>query len=297
MKSVTNGNEKFIIKSKEIHGDKYDYSLVSDYINNRTKMKIICNVHGIFEQDYKSHITKKYGCPKCGGVAKSTTEEFIKKSKEIHGDKYDYSQVEYISNFKKVKIICKKHGIFEQQPNKHLSGHNCILCSGLKRKTTEEFIEQAKKVHGDKYDYSLVQYVNTDSKVKIICPIHGEFEQRPSSHLNGCSCSFCKKRYFKHEQHLYIFKDIKYDIYKIGVSTDVNRRCRELNSRYYKSIKNIEIFKIFKNKGILENDIHKNFKINNIYHPTKIKNKKSDGRTEWFNFNIDECINYINSLI
>lgn len=165
-----------------------------------------------------------------------------------------------------------------------------------KKLTQDEFIERSIKFHGNKYDYSLVNYINTDTKIKIICPTHGIFYQRPSSHLNGHNCNFCKKKYFKTDQHLYILKDIKYDIYKIGVSVDVKRRCRELNTRYYGTDKNIEIIKIFENKGNIENEIHKVFKLNNLHHPTKTQNKKSDGRTEWFNFNINDCINYINNL-
>ena len=236
--------EDFIIDAKKIHGDKYDYSLV-DYKNCKERIKIICSIHGDFEQTPDGHLTGR-GCFKCSGTIKRTKNEFIEKDRMIYGDKYDYSLVEYINNFKKVKIICKKHGVFEQQPNKHLLNQNCILCSGLKRKTTEEFILQTINIHGDKYDYSLVEYKNTDTKIKIICPIHGLFYQKPSSHLNGHNCSFCKKRYFKNDQHLYIFKDIKYNIYKID--------------------------------------------------PTKIVNKKSDGRTEWFNFDVEDCVNYINNL-
>lgn len=166
----------------------------------------------------------------------------------------------------------------------------------MARKTTEEFIEQAKKIHGDKYDYSLVEYKNTDSKIKIICSKHGIFEQRPSSHLNGCNCSFCKKVYFKTEQHLYIFKDIKYNIYKIGVSNNVIRRCRELNTKYYASTKNIEIVKVFENKGILENMVHDKYKEYNLYHPTYLNQERCDGRSEWFNFDVEKCINYIKNL-
>jgi len=288
--------EDFITNAVKIHGNKYDYSLVN-YKNNHTKVEIICPIHGVFKQDYKSHIGKKYGCSKCSGIAKKTTEEFIIDAIKIHGNKYDYSLVEYKNNRKKVKIICPIHGVFEQKPNGHLNGKGCILCSGLKRKTTEEFIIDAIKIHGNKYDYSLVEYKNNRKKVKIICPIHGVFEQKPDAHLRSSNCNSCKKTYLKNEQHLYIFKDNIYDLYKIGISVDLNRRCRELNSRYYSGNKNIEIFKIFDFKGNYENDIHKKFKCYNVQHPTYKNGKKSDGRSEWFKFNdINECINYINKL-
>ena len=96
---------------------------------------------------------------------KSTTEEFIEKAKKIHGDKYDYSKVKYINNHIKVEIKCKEHGIFFQRPNGHLRGSECIKCglnkiSNIKRSNREEFIEKAIKVHGNKYDYSKVNYIN-----------------------------------------------------------------------------------------------------------------------------------------
>lgn len=122
---------------------------------------------------------------------KLTTEEFIKRAKEVHGDKYDYSKVEYKNNHTKVKIICLIHGVFKQEPRMHLSGEGCVDCSGSRKKTTEEFIEQAIVQHGNKYDYSKVEYKNTNTKVKIICPIHGEFEQTPECHLMGQGCSAC----------------------------------------------------------------------------------------------------------
>jgi len=120
-----------------------------------------------------------------------TTEEFIKRSKNIHNNKYDYSLVEYKNNYTNIKIICSIHGIFEQKPNYHLSGSGCPECSGKKKSNTKDFIEKAKAIHDDKYDYSLVEYKNNSTKVKIICPIHSVFEQRPNSHLNGNGCKKC----------------------------------------------------------------------------------------------------------
>jgi hypothetical protein len=124
-----------------------------------------------------------------------TTEEFIKRAKEVHGDKYDYSLVDYKNNNTKVKIICPKHGVFEQRAADHLSGYGCKKChkeNFYQKLTAEEFIKRAKEVHGDKYDYSLVDYKGCQTKVKIICPIHGEFEQEPTAHINQKQdCPFC----------------------------------------------------------------------------------------------------------
>ena len=113
-----------------------------------------------------------------------TTEEFIKKAKEIHGNKYDYSKVEYKNTSTKVCIICPEHGEFWQTPNHHLQGHGCPKCKNekIRKRHTHNitiFIEKARKVHGDKYDYSKAEYINASTKVCIICPEHGEFWQTP----------------------------------------------------------------------------------------------------------------------
>lgn len=122
-----------------------------------------------------------------------TKEDFINKAIEIHGSKYDYSLVDYKTNKSFVKIICHKHGVFEQRPINHLQGSGCPYCSGTKRLTTQEFIERSKQIHGNKYDYSVTQYVNNDTKVNIICPTHGIFSVNPSSHLKGYGCKECSK--------------------------------------------------------------------------------------------------------
>ena len=120
-----------------------------------------------------------------------TTEEFIKKAKAVHGDKYDYSLVDYKNNKTKVKIICPIHGIFEQTPANHIfKKSGCPKCIG-KNSTIEDFIKQASKIYGDKYDYSLVDYKNKQIKVKIICPIHGMFETIPHNFLSNHSCPKC----------------------------------------------------------------------------------------------------------
>lgn len=130
-------------------------------------------------------------------MKKLTNETFIIKSKEIHGDKYDYSLVDYQNNKIKVKIICPIHGEFDQEPRHHTKGRGCTSCGRIitetaRRTTIDEFINKSNKIHKNKYDYSLVDYVNTNTKVKIICPIHGEFEQAPELHIIGCGCPKCK---------------------------------------------------------------------------------------------------------
>ena len=186
---------QFIEQATEIHGGKYDYSKV-EYVNAHTKVCIICPEHGEFWQTPHKHINAKRGCPSCGQISSAskrqmTKEVFIQKAKSVHGDKYDYSKVEYNGRKNEVCIICPIHGEFWQTPSNHLNGNGCIKCNGGIQYTLDEFISKAKLIHGDKYDYSKVEYVNCFAKVCIICPIHGEFWQSPSKHLYGQGCKKC----------------------------------------------------------------------------------------------------------
>ena len=184
--------DDFISNSIKIHGDIFDYSQ-SEYINTETKLKIICKKCGYeFFRDPHIHL-RGQGCFKCFNTNRTcTTEAFIKKAKEIHGDKYDYSLVNYINNYIKIKIICPKHGIFEQKPNHHLHNHGCAKCYDDDRfYNSEEFINKSISIHGDRYDYSLVDYVDSNSNVKIICKKHGIFEQKPFTHLADHGCPKC----------------------------------------------------------------------------------------------------------
>lgn len=122
-----------------------------------------------------------------------TREEFTQRATTVHGDEYSYEHVaEKVLYDGKVCITCKKHGDFIQLTSNHLAGSGCPQCYGTLKKTTEQFIEEAKRVHGDKYDYSKTVYTGARGKVTIICPIHGEFQQESSSHLKGLGCSKCR---------------------------------------------------------------------------------------------------------
>ena len=185
-----------------MHGDEYDYSK-TQCINCYSKVCIICPKHGEFWQSVYSHLSG-HGCPKCkcekmwNSRGRMTTEHFIDAARKIHGNKYDYSKVEYKNAKEKVCIICSEHGEFWQTPYNHLKGHGCRKCfnemSSKKQKSTiKEFIDKAKAIHGNKYDYSKVNYINNQTKICIICPEHGEFFQTPSSHLAGNGCKMCSK--------------------------------------------------------------------------------------------------------
>lgn len=189
-------NEQFIKDAKKIHGNKYDYSKTD--VNNcdeNGKVIITCPIHGEFKQTPNNHLHGK-GCSKCKGNNKLTTEEVIKRAKEVHGDKYDYSKLVYVNYDTPFIIICPVHGEVETTYDSHIRlKHKCKYCSHRSFKyTTEEWIEKARNVHGDRYDYSKVNYKGKDKNVTIICPIHGEFSQIASDHVNNKSgCPICNE--------------------------------------------------------------------------------------------------------
>ena len=188
--------KKFIDKARKVHDNKYDYSKV-EYVNARTKICIICPIHGEFWQIPYIH-SQNHGCPICGiEITKNkisiTQKQFEDKANKTHNNKFKGFYGKYKSCFEKITIWCPKCNIyFNQTPASHLSGTGCPKCAGVKKSTTKEFIEKARKVHPDKdYDYSNVEYVNSKIKVKIICRKHGEFLQTPSDHLHGYGCPIC----------------------------------------------------------------------------------------------------------
>jgi len=128
-------------------------------------------------------------------MKRKTLNEFITKAKLVHGDKYDYSLVNYINRTSKVIIICKKHGEFLQQPRLHIHGYGCCHCGGNYKMSTEEYIACATRVYGDKYDYSQTIYINRESKIKVICKQHNiKFEQSAITHLKHIKCMECRKQ-------------------------------------------------------------------------------------------------------
>jgi hypothetical protein len=159
-------------------------------MDSKIKVKIICPIHGIFEQRPNDHLSG-YGCKYCANNIKYTNNIFIEKANVKHNNFYDYSLVEYKNNKIKVKIVCPIHGVFEQRPNDHLNGRGCPMCKNVQKHTNIKFIEKVNKIHNNFYDYSLVEYINNRYKIKIICPIHGIFIQKPLLHLNGCGCPQC----------------------------------------------------------------------------------------------------------
>lgn len=221
--------EQFVDEAILKHGKKYDYSKFR-YENAHYKSIIICPEHGEFLQAPHEHVNGGNGCPICGKekVIKfnsNTKDIFINKAKIIHGDKYDYSKVEYINNHTKVCIICPEHGEFWQIPNSHLLKHGCPHCGiDRTRLTYNTFVEKANKKHNNKYQYPEFVYKNNLEYITIICPEHGEFLQAIRNHLEGCGCPKCHqstlennvKEYLDNKNIIYIYNKKSLNGYDIN---------------------------------------------------------------------------------
>lgn len=188
--------ELFIKLAKEVHGEFYDYSK-SVYIEGETKILIICPRHEEFRQNINSHLSGHH-CFKCGTEQRTkaqskSIEKFIHQANDFHKNKYDYSKVEYVNSFTKIEIICEPHGSFFQTPHDHLKKQGCPTCgkiSRIEKRRNHNFVKQAQELHPE-YIYDNVKYVNNKTKVEIICPPHGPFDQIPNAHLKGQGCPEC----------------------------------------------------------------------------------------------------------
>lgn len=168
--------------------------LLSDYIDDKSKVKCKCKICGYEWEDSATHLKGGRSCGNCKKITKQkqNAEKFFSDSSKIHNNKYDYSKFVYINSYTKGIIICPIHGEFLQIPNSHIKGRGCPKCADNNyKRNKKEFIERAIKVHGDKYDYSKVEYKTCKDNVCIICPQHGEFWQTPDKHLIGHGCPKC----------------------------------------------------------------------------------------------------------
>lgn len=223
--------DKFLKEAKAVHGNLYKYNKVK-YISARKNVVIVCKVHGDFKQLPMNHI--KHGCYACGNdqrsqLMKNSLDDFLKKAKIVHGDFYDYKEVDYQTARKKIKIICPIHGEFLQQPGNHLGGQGCNVCgvirtSSKQSSNTQDFINKSRVVHGNFYNYDKTEYKQAHTIVLIACPEHGDFSQKPTNHLGGKGCPDCihksegrisiylesKKIKYKREFHI---ENRRYDFY------------------------------------------------------------------------------------
>lgn len=204
-------------------------------------MSIICPTHGLFIQKPSKHLQGQ-GCPICGKSQKNrmlSTEEWIEKAVNTHGNKYDYSASKYNGGSIHVAIGCPDHGVFYQLPFNHLQGMGCPKCGMLKAKNSRsmpfyDFELRASKVHNGAYKYDESTYINYATKTSILCPIHGEFWQTPSDHLQGHGCPRCGKehqalnRALKQDEVIARFMAIhgdKYDYSKVEYKNSITKVC------------------------------------------------------------------------
>ena len=228
----------FVKLARMVHDNKYDYSK-SVYIKAKEKVIITCPIHGDFEQRPQDHILKGCGCQKCKAqktiqVHSYSKEDFLKLAQNKFGNKFDYSKVEYTDYNTPVTVICPTHGEFVITPHNHVSSNTgCAKCGREKANkavsdTYKEFIDKANKVHFNKYDYSKVEYNNSQTKVCIICPEHGEFWQRPSQHISGQGCPKCRlvgqTRLYNKLKEIFPTLDILFEVDKTKVPWIGNQR-------------------------------------------------------------------------
>ena len=208
--------DEFIQKSVLIHKNRFDYSKVI-YKNNKSKVIILCPTHGKFEQIAESHLNRS-GCPSCAQNKKLTLSDFVTEAHRIHKNKFNYNKVNYKSQKDKIAIICPVHGEFNQTPEHHLRGFGCSQCSGLKKLNSNEFITKSNIIHDRKYNYSNAHYINTRTKIEIICPRHGIFSQKPNDHLQGKGCPICN--------HIISISETQFLDYVHIPNTEENRQVR-----------------------------------------------------------------------
>lgn len=250
-----NGSE-FIEKANIVHNGRYDYSLVK-YINCNTKIAIICKTHGVFYQLPKYH-TQGNGCKRCfidSRVLKTslTQDEFINRSRLIHNNYYDYNNIKYVNYVTYVLITCPKHGEFKQTPSGHLRGKGCRPCeisfkAADRIKTTENFIVNSNIIHHNRYDYEQSDYDGCFNKLKIICKIHGVFEQKPNIHLNGHGCPKCSGTHLQCSVYDFIKQSIECEYNNRGIINPLEidvyipplRLGIEINGLYYHSYAKLE---------------------------------------------------------
>lgn len=290
--------EEFIQLASKLHENKYDYSLVTA-TKSKDRIDIICPSHGTFNQTVAHHLVSR-GCPECTlDVLRCSQEEFIKNSTQTHSGKYDYSLVELTEGLKqKVSIICPDHGVFTQTAGTHMGGNGCRVCGyqvGLKARypqyTTEFFIERAVETHGDTYSYEFAEYVNTETKIKIVCKEHGIFEQRPLCHTRGKGCAKCRndsttynfiQKYRDNPELgsklgkiylLEIFNEYEHFL-KLGITSDKVGRFKKYRADFKKVGYSFNILYEFETtnyiSAMVENDILKLMRVeNNMYLPSQ----------------------------
>ena len=239
--------DEFINRVNNVHDNKFNYEN-SIYQGVGKKIEVLCPEHGIFTPYAGDHL-KGVGCPKCAGLSKGNTKDFIEKAKNIHKDKlgnpeYTYDNTEYVNVRTKVLVTCPKHGDFPVTPLNHykVAGGGCPKCKAEKsaereKYSQEEFIELAKKIHKNTYDYSSVNYIDSSSKVEIICKKHGPFSQSPQLHLQGSGCPTCQEskgeRFITNLLEQYKINFVRQKKFEDCTNEKKGKRCTQLPFDFY----------------------------------------------------------------
>jgi hypothetical protein len=229
-------NEKntqvFLNELKKLYGDMFDYSKVN-YINNYTELDLICKKHGIFKRKPNVLLIGK-SCKLCDIETRKQQKINIniEKANNIHKNKYDYSLIKTSNVTEKVEIICPIHGVFKQDLHNHILGKGCLKCSHIYNK--KDWLTLYAEKHNNKYDYTLVNYINSKIKIDIICQIHGMFKQLPSTHLSGVGCPYCANK-SRRLNRIKTISENKFDGYQVIPSFNkigceiFNNMCKERN--------------------------------------------------------------------
>lgn len=281
--------EEFVRRAKDVHGDLYTYEK-SEYINNSAPVCITCRTHGDFYQSPSNHVNGKTGCPECFGKHRHSKETWVALAVAVHGDKYGYSEVEYLNAKTKVKIRCGEHGYFFQTPNNHLASQGCQKCAGNIPISRDQWIDRAKEVHGDKYDYSEVAYSTSKTKVKVICKKHGPFYQEAGAHSRGYGCPKC---IWDRDQPASVYLMKMKGLVKVGVSICPEVRLAQLNRRNPHSARLIKTWDMPNFPSAQQAE----FAVHRALSEYSAGLSGFDGATEWFSVSPEHAAHVIKEII
>lgn len=287
----------FIERAREVHGDKYDYSMFG-YVNTKAKVIISClTCSHVFHQLPTAHL-KGQGCPSCAGVVRLSTETFVQRAILTHGHKYKYDKVNELTGTRdKVTIVCPLHGDFSQLPLTHIGGQGCPRCSGYK-KTTEDFISEMLKIHDNNISFEKTKYINAVTPVTATCKEHGDFLLAPKYLLRGQACPSCSKQDLS-TRGFYIITTQIPGVFKLGITNDVRTRIRCLNNNQYNYVFKLHHF-FDLNDNIAAVAVESYFKIKfSTKRFDDLLDTDFDGKTELFildNEDIADIFTYVNSL-
>lgn len=291
--------QEFIEGARRIHGTTYDYSRVV-YRRNATRVTLGCPLHGWFTQTPANHLVGG-GCKKCGTARAAeafraqkglSREEFFRQCHKLHGGRYKYPDQPFNGTKQKISALCPVHGLFQIDAGPHLRlktgckkcGH--ISASAAKKRSVSSWLEQVSVVHGIRYEYDTTNWDGVMSKVRIRCPKHGWWQQQALKHAQGQICPKCAndrlsgrwqpetmtaeygaEPCFFYYLHL---SSANESFYKIGISSNVARRCSSLKKAGYKVRVVHEVLGTRKSCLELEIDTFKKFDDFAAYVPRRI---------------------------